>query len=73
MPTTDVLTCVFPTDVFECEHSTQNDCDKVNGVCVDEPVGSYTCGCKTGYYMAIDGTCQGESLNTLVSVMSSTM
>ena len=37
------------TDISECAHSHLNDCDPVNGVCTDEPEGSYTCSCKPGY------------------------
>ena len=53
-------------DFLECEHSTQNDCDQVNGVCLDEPAGSFTCGCKAGYYMTPDDTCRGETASQLM-------
>ena len=46
------------SDINECSQSDLNNCDQT---CTDT-VGSFTCGCGTGYQLASNGrTCNGET------------
>ena len=57
------------TDINECSSPETHDC---SGVCANT-IGSYTCGCGTGYKLAQDGlNCEGDLTMNGLFLLAST-
>ena len=52
---------IIGLDLDECASSDLNDCDVVNGRCINE-YASYYCACNSGFLKDDTGTCTGKML-----------